>query len=94
MARVQRGRVGPFEKECGGLLVVTGVCVCTVHTIGACHLNNFQGRRGKKGKDRKEILLSAGKKRLTLGPHTFFFECSLIVRAICSMGPWLQFSEK
>lgn len=70
MARVQRGRVGPFEKECGGLLVVTGVCVCTQLAPATC-TSSREG--GEKEKGKKGNPAFCGQKA-TLGPHTFLMQ--------------------
>ena len=85
MARVQRGRVGPFERSVGGLLVVTGVCVCAHNW--RLPLEPFPGKAGGKGKERK------GKKgnpafcgqKSDLGPHTFF-DAVLSLEQYASMG--------
>lgn len=84
-----RKREWPGYSEDGWVLL-KGVWGVTGGYWGVCAhhwrlpLEQVPGKAGGKGKERKEILLSAGKKRLRATHH--FFGCSLIVRAICSMG--------
>lgn len=64
---------GSFEKECGGLLVVTGVWVRSCAHNWRLPLEQVPGKAGGKRKERKEILLSAGKKRLR-ATHFFLMQ--------------------
>ena len=70
MARVQRGRVGPFERSVGGYWWLLG-CVCAHNW--RLPLAQVPGKAGGRRKERKEILLSAGKKRLR-ATHFFLMQ--------------------